>query len=37
MHEAMIAAEKASVGLEMVVEIRNKMIEMYRELMHVQI
>ncbi len=36
-HEAMIAAEKASVGLEMVVELRNKMIEMYREIMRVQV
>ena len=36
-HEAMIAAEKASVGLEMVVEVRNKMIEMYREMMRVQV
>ena len=36
-HDVMIAAQKASVGLEMVVEIRNKLMESYRELMRMQI
>ncbi len=36
-HEVMIASQKASVSLEMVVEIRNKLIESYREMMRMQI
>jgi flagellar hook-basal body complex protein FliE len=36
-HEVMVAVEKASVGLEMVVEIRNKLLESYREIMRMQI
>ncbi len=36
-HQVMIAAEKASVGLELVVEIRNKLLESYREIMRMQI
>ena len=36
-HDVMIASEKASVSLEMVVEIRNKMVEAYREMMRIQI
>jgi len=35
-HEVMIAAEKASVSLELVLEVRNKLIEAYREMMRVQ-
>lgn len=37
LHEVMIAVEKASVGLELVVEIRNKLLESYRELMRMQV
>jgi flagellar hook-basal body complex protein FliE len=37
MHQVMIAVEKASIGLEMVLEIRNKLLESYRELMRTQI
>ena len=36
-HQVMIAVEKASIGLEMVVEIRNKLLESYRELMRMQV
>lgn len=36
-HEVMIAAEKASVGLELVVEIRNKLLDSYREFMRMQV
>lgn len=35
-HDVMIAAEKASVGLEMVLEIRNRLVEAYREIMRTQ-
>ncbi len=36
-HEVMIASEKAGVGLELVVEIRNKLLESYREFMRMQV
>lgn len=36
-HDVMIAAEKASVGLELVVEIRNKLLEAYQEMMRMQV
>jgi len=36
-HEVIIAAEKASVGLEMVIEVRNKLMESYKEIMRMQI
>jgi len=36
-HEVMIAAEKASVGLELVLEVRNKLVEAYREIMRTQV
>ncbi|MCK5145299.1 flagellar hook-basal body complex protein FliE [bacterium] len=36
LHQVMIAAEKASVGLEMVIEIRNKLLESYKEIMRTQ-
>jgi flagellar hook-basal body complex protein FliE len=36
-HDVMIAAEKASVSFEMVMEVRNKLIEAYREMMRMQI
>lgn len=32
-HEVMTAVEKASISFEMVMEIRNKMMEAYREVM----
>ena len=35
-HDVMIAAEKASVSLELTLEVRNKLIEAYRELMRIQ-
>lgn len=36
-HDVMIAGQKASIALEMVVEIRNKLLESYREFMRMQI
>ena len=35
--DVMIAAEKASISLELIVEIRNKLLESYRELMRMQV
>jgi flagellar hook-basal body complex protein FliE len=36
-HKLMIASEKASLGLELTVQIRNKVIEAYQEVMRTQI
>jgi flagellar hook-basal body complex protein FliE len=36
-HDVMIAAEKAGVSFELVLEIRNKLIEAYQELMRMQV
>ncbi len=36
-HDVMIAMQKASVSFEMVMEIRNKMLEAYQELMRTQV
>jgi flagellar hook-basal body complex protein FliE len=36
-HQVMIAAQKASVGLDLVIEMRNKLLESYRELMRMQV
>lgn len=36
-HQLMIAAEKASLGLELTVQVRNKVIEAYQEIMRMQI
>ncbi len=36
-HEVMIAAEKANVALQFTVELRNKAIEAYKEIMRLQI
>jgi len=36
-HDVMIAAEEAGVALELVMEIRNKLIEAYQELMRMPI
>ena len=35
--EVMVAAEKASVGLELVVEIRNRLLDSYKEILRTQI
>jgi flagellar hook-basal body complex protein FliE len=35
-HEVMIAVEKASVSLNLAVEIRNRVLESYREIMRMQ-
>jgi flagellar hook-basal body complex protein FliE len=36
-HEVMVAAEEAGVALDLVMEIRNKLIEAYQELMRLQV
>jgi len=36
-HEVMIAAEKAGVSFELVMEIRNKLVEAYQEFMRMQV
>lgn len=36
-HQLLIAAQKASIGLELTVQIRNKVIEAYQEIMRMQI
>ncbi|UCC80870.1 MAG: flagellar hook-basal body complex protein FliE [Candidatus Zixiibacteriota bacterium] len=36
-HEVMIAAEKAGVAFELVMEIRNKLVEAYQEFMRMQV
>ena len=36
-HEVMTAVEKANTSFEMVMEIRNKMLEAYREIMRTNI
>ena len=36
-HDVMIAVEKAGISFEMLMEIRNKMIEAYHELMRMQV
>lgn len=35
-HQLMIAAEKVNLGLELTVQVRNKMIESYQEIMRMQ-
>ncbi|MFC0188899.1 flagellar hook-basal body complex protein FliE [Fictibacillus aquaticus] len=37
LHQVMIAAEKASITLQTAVEIRNKAVEAYQEMMRMQI
>jgi flagellar hook-basal body complex protein FliE len=37
LHEVMIAAEKARTSFDLLMEIRNKTIDMYRELMRMQV
>ncbi len=36
-HEVIIEAEKASIALRLTVEVRNKIVEAYREIMRMQI
>jgi flagellar hook-basal body complex protein FliE len=36
-HDVIIASEKASVGLDLVLEVRNKLIDAYREVMRMQV
>jgi len=36
-HEVMIAAQKASLSLEMTMQVRNKMVEAYQEVMRMQV
>jgi len=36
-HEVMIAAEKARTSFDLLMEIRNKTIDMYREIMRMQV
>lgn len=37
LHEVMIAGEKAKTSLELLMEIRNKAIDMYKELTRIQV
>jgi flagellar hook-basal body complex protein FliE len=36
-HEVMIAAEKAKLSLDLAIQVRNKAIEAYQEIMRMQI
>jgi flagellar hook-basal body complex protein FliE len=36
LHQVMAAAEEASISLELLVEIRNKLVEAYRTVMNIQ-
>jgi len=36
-HEVMVAIEKANVSFELMMEIRNKVLEAYREIMRMQV
>lgn len=37
LHEVMIAAEKARTSFDLLMEIRNKTVDMYREIMRMQV
>lgn len=37
LHEVMIAAQKANITLQMTIEVRNKVIEAYQEVMRMQV
>lgn len=37
LHEAVLAAEEASVAFQLMVEVRNKLLESYQELMRMQV
>lgn len=36
-HQILIASQKASLGLELTVQVRNKVVEAYQEVMRIQI
>ncbi|HDM76228.1 MAG TPA: flagellar hook-basal body complex protein FliE [Deltaproteobacteria bacterium] len=36
LHETMIALEKADISLRLFIQVRNKVVEAYREVMHMQ-
>lgn len=36
-HQVVLASEKASLGLQLTVQVRNKMIEAYQEIMRMQV
>lgn len=36
-HEAMIAAQNADIGLQLTMQVRNKVLDAYREIMRMQI
>ncbi len=36
LHETMIALEKADISLRLLIQVRNKLIEAYKEVMHMQ-
>lgn len=37
LHQAMIAMEKANLGLQLTVQVRNKVVEAYQEVMRMQV
>ncbi len=37
LHDVMIAAEKAKVSMELLLEIRNRAIDLYREIIRIQV
>ena len=37
LHQTMIATEEASISFQMMVEVRNKLLESYQELMRMQV
>ena len=37
LHQVMIATEEASVSFQLMVEVRNKLLEAYQELMRMQV
>jgi flagellar hook-basal body complex protein FliE len=37
LHEVMIAQDKASLGMQFAVQVRNKMVEAYQEVMRMQV
>ncbi|MFV9509863.1 flagellar hook-basal body complex protein FliE [Tepidibacillus sp. LV47] len=37
LHHVMIATEKASLGLQLTVQVRNKIVEAYQEIMRMQV
>lgn len=37
LHEVMLAQERASLGLQLAVQVRNKLVEAYQEIMRMQV